>query len=105
MADLRPGDRFEILISDEWSPRFQPDRPVILSYLQTVGGSDHRFRIVAGGILDTETGDRLSDLSVFRSSGGPAIDHLSGVKVLGHGFGLGRALLVRENQARPPHLG
>jgi hypothetical protein len=102
MPDLRRGDRVELFISDEWSPRFRPTRPVILSYVQTLGGRDHRFRIVSGGILDTETAASLSELSVFSSSGGPEIDHLSGVKVSGNGFGLGRALLLREGE---PHLG
>ncbi|WP_291838438.1 hypothetical protein [Brevundimonas sp.] len=105
MADPQRGDRFEIRIYDEWWIRFKPTAPVILSYVQTVGGRDHRFRIVAGDILDTETGMHLSDLSVFSSSGGPGIDHLSGVKVSGHGFGLGRALLLREGRTLPPHLG
>ncbi|MDP3368744.1 MAG: hypothetical protein Q8M32_02725 [Brevundimonas sp.] len=104
---MEPGDRFELRITtwDDWWPRFQPEPPVIVRYLQTIGEADHRFEIVEGGIVDTETSERLSTVSVFRSSGGPGIGHLSGVKLSGNGFGLGRALLLRENEPLPAHLG
>ena len=104
---MEAGDRFELRITtwDDWWARFQPEPPVIVRYLHTVGEADHRFEIVNGGIVDTETADRLSVVSVFRSSGGPAIGHLSGVKLLSDGLGLGRALLLRENGSLAGDLG
>ena len=105
MADtLSPGDVFELLISDEWDPRFEPERPVILAYRRTIGPRDHRFDIISGGINDRLTGTRLATLSVFPSSGPDTVGHLSGVKVGAEGTPVGRANLRKEGVALPPHL-
>lgn len=103
---MAPGDRFELKMAiwGDWWPRFQPEPPVIVRYVLTVGKADHRFEIVEGAIVDTMSGDRLSTLSVFRSSGGPEIGHLSGVKLVGNGKGLGRALLIGGDELSS-HLG
>lgn len=98
------GHQYELQITtwDDWWTRFQPEPPVIVSYAGTVenaelhlkGIVDHRFRIVSGAITDKETGKDLSELCVWRASDGPALRHLSGVKLGSGELALGRALLV-----------
>ena len=104
MADtLSPGDVFELMISDEWNPRFEPERPVILAYRGTIGPRDHRFDIISGGINDRLTGTRLATLSVFPSSGPDTVGHLSGVKIGAGGIPVGRANIRKEGAPHPSH--
>jgi hypothetical protein len=105
MADaLTAGEMFELLISDEWNPRFEPERPVMVVYMRTIPPRDHRFDIVNGGINDRLTGTRLATLSVFPSSGPDTVGHLSGVKVGVEGTPVGRANLRKTGETLPAQL-